>query len=362
VPKNLIVCLDGTGNEFGDKNSNVVKLCQVLNRNPVSQIVYYHPGIGTQPEFYEPTRWGRLKHWFNKKLDQAIGHGVLKNMMAAYLFLMNNYEPNDRIYIFGFSRGAYTARVLCAMLYKFGLLDRGNDNLVRYATTLLVKRTLKNEELTKGFSQTFGRECKVHFLGVWDTVSSVSWLADPPYVQNTKKNPAICCIRHAVSIDECRAYFRTNLFDHSPPNQDLKEVWFPGIHGDIGGGYLESESALSKNSFAWMLREAKVAGIIVDEDDETRILGGGEGYVQPSEDGPIHDEMHALSNLLGLAEYLPKYTWNSKTKKRTLKFPCGKSRTIPDGAKIHESVFRRKNIPDLKYNPENLPNHYEVES
>lgn len=360
MAKNLIVCLDGTGNEFGDKNSNVVKLCQTLNRNPEQQVVYYNPGIGTNPELYKPTLWGRIKHRANKLWDQATGRGVIKNASEAYLFLMNNYSPEDRIYIFGFSRGAYTARVLCALIYKFGLLDRGNDNLVKYAATLLLNKSEKNDRLADGFSQTFGRECKIHFLGVWDTVSSVRWFVDPPYVQHTKTNPCIKTIRHAVAIDERRAYFRTNLFGSSK-DQNLREVWFPGVHADIGGGYIESESALSKISLAWMIREAESYGIIVDNEDKSRVLGGSNGYVPPSATGQIHDETYSASNLFGLAEILPKLTWISKTKKRTLKLPLGKPRSIPDGAVIHESVFNRKSQSDLKYQPKNLPQKHEVE-
>lgn len=361
MAKNLVVCLDGTGNEFGDKNSNVVKLCQMLNRDPSRQVVYYNPGIGTHPELYEPTLLGRIKHRLNKLWDQATGRGVLKNATDAYIFLMNNCGPQDQIYVFGFSRGAYTARVLCAMLYKFGLLDKGNDNLVKYAATLLVNKTPKNDLLADEFSKTFGRECKVHFLGVWDTVSSVRWFVDPPYVQHTKSNPAITLIRHAVSIDERRAYFRTNLFGVSTGDQNLKEVWFPGIHADIGGGYPEIESALSKISLAWMLREAESAGIVIDGDDKVRVMGGDGAYVPPSVAGQIHNEMWSGSNLFGIAEILPKLTWNSKTRSRTIKFPLGKCRSIPDGAKIHESAFQRKAVGEMKYAPSNLPKHYEVE-
>lgn len=360
MSKNLIVCLDGTGNEFGDQNSNVVKICQMLHRDPARQIVYYNPGIGTHPELYKATVWGRFKHKLNNILDQATGRGVLKNACDAYVFLMNNCSPQDQVFVFGFSRGAYTARVLCAMLYKFGLIDKGNDNLVQYAATLLVKRSQKNDLLATGFSQTFGRDCPVHFLGAWDTVSSVRWFVDPPYVQHTKYNPNNHLVRHAVAIDERRAYFRTNLFT-ATNNKAISEVWFPGVHADIGGGYREQESALSKISLEWMLREAEMAGIIIDPQDKDRVRGGGDGYVRSSVTGIIHNEMWSASNLFGLAELLPKLTWNSKTRKRVIKIPLGKPRSIPEGARIHESVFQRKDAEGTKYNPPNLPNEYQIE-
>lgn len=360
MSKNLIVCLDGTGNQFGDRNSNVVKICQILNRDPSRQIVYYNPGVGTHPELYRPTVWGRFKHRLNNILDQATGRGVLKNACDAYVFLMNNCSPQDQVFVFGFSRGAYTARVLCAMLYKFGLIDKGNDNLVQYAATLLVNKTPKNDLLATGFSQTFGRDCPVHFLGAWDTVSSVRWLVDPPYVQHTKYNPNINLIRHAVAIDERRAYFRTNLFD-TINNKQISEVWFPGAHADIGGSYREQESALSKISLEWMLREAEAAGVIVDSEDKNRILGGSEGYARSSATGIMHNEIWSASNLFGLGELLPKLTWDRKTRKRIIKFPLGKPRKIPEGAKIHESAILRKATAETKYNPPNFPKEYQVE-
>lgn len=361
MSKNLVVCLDGTGNEFSDRNSNIVKLCQILKRDPAKQVVYYNPGIGTNPELYMPTIYGRIKHKINKLWDQATGRGIVKNASDAYIFLMNNCDPDDQIYIFGFSRGAYTARVLGAMIYRFGLLDRGNDNLVKYAATLLLNKNPKNDLLASGFSQTFGRDCPIHFLGVWDTVSSVRWFADPPYVQHTNTNPCIKAIRHAVAIDERRAYFRTNLFGLSNKHQNLKEVWFPGVHADIGGGYPENESSLSKISLEWMLREAEAYGLIADHSDKERILGNGDRHEPPLALSLMHNEMHAASNLFGLAELIPKRRWDNETKKYKITLPLGKSRYISNGSKIHESVFTRLNSPDLKYQPKNIPESYEVE-
>jgi uncharacterized protein (DUF2235 family) len=181
---------------------------------------------------------------------------------------MTTWEPGDSVSLFGFSRGAYTARVLAAMLHAMGLLPRGNQNLVPYLQRLfrsLPPRSQGSEEdqswywrLVNRFRVTFAREVPhdprnqrhfpIHFLGLWDTVSSVGWLWDPRSYPFTAQNPSVGVIRHAVSLDERRAFFRQNLL--SPTDgQDCKEYWFPGVHADVGGGYPPEEGGLWRLPF-----------------------------------------------------------------------------------------------------------------
>ena len=125
--------------------------------------------------------------------------------------------------------------------------------------------------LANQFKATFSRICKPHFVGVWDTVSSVGWFANPLSLPYTSNNPDILIGRHAVAIDEHRAFFRTNLWHHvAPPAEggphDMKEVWFPGVHCDVGGGYAEKESGLSKIALQWMIAEAQKAGLLVEDE------------------------------------------------------------------------------------------------
>ena len=127
--KNIVICCDGTGNEFGDRNSNVVKLFATLVLDPRTQVAYYDPGIGTMGANNALTKIGK---WFTKVLGLAFGYGLLDNVGDAYRFLMQNWEPGDRLYLFGFSRGAYTVRVLASMLHLFGLLPRDNEQLTPY--------------------------------------------------------------------------------------------------------------------------------------------------------------------------------------------------------------------------------------
>src|SRR5881227_3507425 len=169
--KNIVICCDGTGNEFGDHNSNVIKLYRVLDLSTPQQIGYYHPGIGTMGA---PGAWSKIAELWTKFLGLAFGYGIMGNIGDAYEYLMTWYEPGDAIFLFGFSRGAYTARAIAAMLHMFGLVRRGNDVLIPYVTKMFKKHhTRKDFDLAAEFKATFSHDCKPHFVGVWDTVSSV---------------------------------------------------------------------------------------------------------------------------------------------------------------------------------------------
>lgn len=128
MPKNIVICCDETGEEFGDRNSNVIKLYCTLPQDQF-QIAYYHPGLGTMGA---PGALSKLAQWWTKMLGLAFGYGLAANIGDAYAYLMENYENGDRVYLFGFSRGAYTVRALAAMLHMYGLLRPGNEGLVRY--------------------------------------------------------------------------------------------------------------------------------------------------------------------------------------------------------------------------------------
>ena len=128
---------------------------------------------------------------------------------------MDNYEEGDRVYLFGFSRGAYTVRALSGMLHMLGLIRKGDDNLIAYAADMLKRPD--QMKIARAFKKTFSRECKVHFIGVWDTVSSVGWIWDPVHIPYTYRNPGLAIGRHAIAIDERRCYFRQNLWGNRDP-------------------------------------------------------------------------------------------------------------------------------------------------
>jgi len=161
--KNIIICCDGTGNEYGSNNTNVVETYALATKSS-EQIVYYDPGVGTGGWEYDESTGG-----LSAKSDGATGNGLQNNVLDAYKFLMQCFEEGDKIYLFGFSRGAFTVRSLAGMLYKCGLLRSDNDNLIEYASKLYNN----NDDTASGFKTTFCRPCPVFFIGVWDTVKSL---------------------------------------------------------------------------------------------------------------------------------------------------------------------------------------------
>ena len=164
--KNIVICLDGTGNQFREEKSNVVKLFRVLRRDPNMQIAYYDPGVGTlaDSDYKMP-----IVKKLNKMLGLAFGRGLTRNIEEAYSYL--HYEPDDAIFVFGFSRGAYTARALAGFIYSCGLLEKGCQNLIPYAMKLYKTKKVDFEILQK-FKTTYGRSCNIDLLGLWDTVST----------------------------------------------------------------------------------------------------------------------------------------------------------------------------------------------
>jgi len=136
--KNIVICCDGTGNEFGDSNSNVVKLYGALIVDGRQQVGYYHPGVGTMGA---PTARNKISKLWSIGTGLAFGAGLLDNVSDAYRYLMDCYEDGDRVFLFGFSRGAYTARALAGVLHMFGLLCPGNHALIPYIIRLYAKRS-----------------------------------------------------------------------------------------------------------------------------------------------------------------------------------------------------------------------------
>ncbi|HVZ81324.1 MAG TPA: DUF2235 domain-containing protein [bacterium] len=351
---NIVICCDGTGNEFGSHNSNVIKLFSALDKDKNQQTVYYHPGIGTVG-VSNPLLW--LWTWFNRILGAAMGFGIRKDVADCYRFLMDSYRgPQDKVYVFGFSRGAYTARILCGMLNQFGLLQRGDDLLINYAYKLFNREDPNAAALSAEFKKTFSRECKPHFVGVWDTVSSVGWIYDPTSFPNTYRNRDIKIARHAISIDERRCFFRQNLMARGEEGQDIVQVWFPGVHSDIGGGYSPySECGLSQIALGWMIREATKAGLKFDKAKVKALFEAPNAAPDPA--GKLHV---SLTGFWWILEFIPKRYFDFKEKVYRFKLPLAQPRFIQEGALVHESVIKRMKDPKSRYKPVNLPENYRV--
>ena len=353
MAKNLVLCLDGTSNRYAATNTNVVKLYAMLDRNRNDQLSYYQPGIGT---FTPPGVWGRIERWYITRLDLAIAWLLSDHVTDAYRFLMRYYQHGDSIFIFGFSRGAYTARVLAGMLFKVGLLTQGNEELIPFAWDMYKRH--QDPQVAQGFQQTFSRPVRVHFLGLWDTVSSIGWAAwAPKHFEYTENNPGVETVRHAVALDERRAYFVQNLWGTVPA--DVEQVWFPGVHCDVGGGaYPENESGLSATALQWMAGKAEAAGLILDPNMKAIVLPqqSTPEYAAPYAGGPPHE---SLTGLWWILEYLPKrYKDPAAGFAMRWMIHAGRPRYVRDDARIHVSVFERTNLVP-GYRPKNLPEQYE---
>lgn len=348
--RNLVLCCDGTANEFARDRTNVVKLYYCLVQQPELQAVYYHPGVGTM----EPP--GALSNWEKRKAiirGLAFGEGLERDIADAYVFLINHYRPGDRVFLFGFSRGAYTARAVASLVRMYGLLPPGNDAFVPYAVRMLTGVNSSDHSLhskafalASQFRETFDpdRRCSLHFVGVWDTVSSVGWIENPLRLPYTTSNPAIAHGRHAVAIDERRAFFRTNLWwPGSTPEEtgprDMKQIWFAGVHCDVGGGYPEEESGLSKIPLKWMLEEAEALGLACDQARKETVLGfRGGGYVAPDPRAHAHE---SLSGWWRLAEFVRKSHYDRNSGRTDRRMNLGRPRTFPPAPLIHGSVYER---------------------
>ncbi|KAL0959584.1 hypothetical protein HGRIS_011294 [Hohenbuehelia grisea] len=203
--RNLVVSIDGTSNQFGSNNTNVVELHSriVKDTREVQQLTYYNSGIGT----YAPTsqRSVSLLQRLSSKIDLAFAMNFEKIVQGAYRWLADHYEPGDQIFLFGFSRGAYQVRTLAAMIKKVGLVFPGNREQIPFAYEIYSqkfkgrKATAESDEMARHFKRTFSRKIGIHFLGAWDTVSSIGIIRGPS-LPLTEKPYYKCHFRHALAL------------------------------------------------------------------------------------------------------------------------------------------------------------------
>lgn len=358
--RNIVLCFDGTNDKYAARDdTNVVKLYQMLDQDEATQLRYYQPGIGTMGP---AGVWGKTKRWLIAKLDLAIAWLLEEHVCDGYRFLMRYYTPGDRIFIFGFSRGAYTARATAAMVHKVGLLSRGNDELVPFAWDTF--RRERRKDFVDGFKRTFSRTVEIHFVGVWDTVSSVGWMWSPTYLPYSANNPSVRFLRHAVALDERRAYFPQNMWTGSSTELGaVKQVWFAGVHCDVGGGYREPPGAgLSKVALAWMVREAEAEGLLIDVGMKELVIPAADSpdYAAPNPLGLKHE---SLAGWWWVPEIIPKlYRDPSLNFRRRIMLHLGRCRFLPEEPipSVHRSVVDRMNDDACRYKPKNLPAKFTV--
>lgn len=172
MSKNIVICCDGTNNHFDGYHTNVIRTYKVARRSP-TQLTYYDPGVGTMPEPWHKTQLDKRLSMLNGLI---CGGGLFDNISDAYKFLVANYEAGDKVFFFGFSRGAYTARAVAALLHSVGLLHPDTECLMPYVLRYWQSDFGLNSpggQTCAEFKATLARPCPTHFIGVWDTVSSV---------------------------------------------------------------------------------------------------------------------------------------------------------------------------------------------
>ncbi|KAJ8094999.1 hypothetical protein PM082_010217 [Marasmius tenuissimus] len=405
--RNLVICIDGTSNKFSSRNTNVVELYSRLQKDK-DQLTYYDSGIGTYPvpnhknmKYYV----GVIQH----KLDLMFAFRFQQTILKAYAWLSEYYRPNDRIYLIGFSRGAYQARALSAMIEKVGLIHKGNEGQIPFAYELYYRSQQKHGEppsqLTNGrlrpetsvklphldspkrlgvergaeepalrFKRTFCRNVKVHFVGAWDTVSSVGVVRNESLPMTMEGMQHVCYFRHALALDERRIKFLPDYacgggspISDSGKNSSMphtKEVWFVGTHSDIGGGNADN-TALNNNrpALRWMSQEAARAGLRIED-----LFVGSSTNDPTMKDGAEIQE--SLKGLWRALEYFPlkHLAYDSKSaqttntersyvddNKTTRRPHLGKRRPILPGQFIHQSVYSAKKG---QYASKNLPHQY----
>jgi len=315
--KTIVICCDGTGQTIRAAQpvkphrvvrTNVLRTFDLLKKDGATQVSCYDPGIGTIPGLEgELDLIRKLKN----VRDEWLGTGLMSNLAAMYVYLMEHYEPGDRIFLFGFSRGAFTVRALAGIIRSVGLLRKGHEHLLPWVRDVYENMAARhrragrrdeeaNDELAREF-RGFTRpdDIRIAFLGVWDTVKAYGYLT-PKGLPHVRNNELVDVVRHAVAIDERRSPFQPTgwsdrvlrqnpAIDEERINHRIKEVWFAGDHSDVGGGHADNRTDFfSKASFDWILGEAAHEGLRLSPDRYDEVTGWTPG-LPPSPDCVPHD-------------------------------------------------------------------------
>lgn len=294
MSRNICIFSDGTGQAGGTNPVNWTSVYRLFVNTrepehpgqPFDQICFYDPGIGSDPDQQEePSLWSGISQWVAK----ATGAGIARNIVDCYTALLLTYQPGDRVFLFGFSRGAYTARSVGGALALCGvppglpkvtkwadLRSRLNDPAIRAIAEDAVRNvymTYHDEALRLQKAEAFrarhrSQPLPPFFVGVWDTVRALGWQVTDfarlgrHRFHDAVLNPKVDHGRQVLAIDENRKVFSPELWDQSklsPANRDqIKQIWLAGCHSDIGGGY-GLEKGLTDLAMSWMVTEAMAA-------------------------------------------------------------------------------------------------------
>lgn len=262
--KRIVICSDGTWSTPDQESyTNVTRVARmVLPSAPdgTAQVVFYDAGVGTEGS------------WLWRLLGAVSGRGIEKNIRDCYRFLMHNYDEGDEIYLFGFSRGAYTVRSLAGMIRNVGVLRKCEAEKLGKAYRLYRRRdAAPGSEQAARFRAAHSREAAIAFIGVWDTVGALGiplrrlgkLTAGRYQFHDVELSGIVKHGCHALAIDEKRGPFRATLWKVKPkPGQTVEQVWFSGGHRDIGGH--GGDPSLADAPFEWMKSRASAAGLAFD--------------------------------------------------------------------------------------------------
>lgn len=330
MPKNIVIFSDGTG-QVGGKgaDSNIYRLFKMIEDRTARQIAFYDPGLGTG--------------W--RKLTGSVGGaGISKNIKQCYRFIFEHYEAGDRIFLFGFSRGAATVRSLSSFIHYFGMLPKSRPELIARAYNIYrIKDEAKRKKCADEFVKSYHNMwVRVHFLGCFDTVAALGLPFETLDVivnllpgfrhsfHNFTLSESVENAYHALAIDDERKTFHPVLWDERiKPYQHVEQVWFCGMHTDIGGGY--TIRRLSNIPLAWMRDHAARHGLIFYPNALQVIKGNANGYMHNS-----------------------RGKWLTQLYRRQPRFW---DENRGDSPNIHPSVFERANNANNEPNPPYKPYH-----
>lgn len=306
--KRIAFCFDGTWNKLSaDCPTNVVLMAESIVptcKNGTTQVVYYDEGVGT----------GKL----DRLRGGAFGVGLITNLREAYKFLIFNHEPGDEIFIFGFSRGAFTARSFAGFLRHVGIIDVDNAATIDQALKLYVSALEKDGddhpaalqfraanstrvcvsefdedwrcENVEGYTKGSSGHLNIKYVGVWDTVGALGWPNILPFsgwlnrargFHDVKLTSKVAAARHALALDERRKLFRPTVWNNVndlnakkgissfDPDAPYQQRWFPGVHGAVGGG--GSSRGLSDSAFSWILAGARRQNLQINVAETSRV-------------------------------------------------------------------------------------------
>jgi uncharacterized protein (DUF2235 family) len=293
MSRRLIICADGTWqSEDAAAPSNVCRLADRIaasGSDGTPQCVFYQPGVGT-----DPTR-GPVNRKLSSWMGGGFGIGLDRNILDIYRWLIHEYQAGDELWFFGFSRGAYTVRSTVGLLRNCGILKPAYAALTDRAMALYRARAPASHPKapqSRSFRRNYAHEVReVRFLGVWDTVGALgipAWLGVPASLVNwryrfhdAQLSSIVKHAFHALAIDEQRRTFAPALWREKPDEPfagTVEQLWFPGVHSDVGGGY--ADRALGDVTLQWMLERAMALGLGVAPPDEPMV---------PDHTGQQHD-------------------------------------------------------------------------